>query len=134
MRAGRCSQASGLLEPRLATATSGSLSSSTRPAAAAGGSIEAALTGGTDSGAFVLRTSAERGGLPVELRMIFREIASDSFRWLREGWTDAGAPWATYPGRSHTPAARRWQGASGSGESLQCGARRRSSAGRALHS
>ena len=43
----------------------------------------------------MLRTSAVRGGVPVELRMIFRDIEPDSFRWLWERSTDAGATWAT---------------------------------------
>ena len=54
-----------------------------------------ALTGGTEVDAFVLRTSAVRGGVPVELRMIFQDIEPDRFRWLWERSTDAGATWAT---------------------------------------
>jgi len=54
-----------------------------------------ALTGGTEGDMFVLRTSAVRGGVPVDLRMVFCEIAADSFRWLWERSTDAGATWST---------------------------------------
>jgi len=54
-----------------------------------------ALTGGTEGDMFVLRTSAVRGGVPVDLRMVFCEIAADSFRWLWERSADAGATWST---------------------------------------
>ena len=43
----------------------------------------------------MLRTSAVRGGVLVELRMIFQDIEPDRFRWLWERSTDAGATWAT---------------------------------------
>ena len=52
-----------------------------------------ALTGGTDGDTFVLRMSAVRGGVPVELRMVFCDIEPDSFRWVWERSTDAGATW-----------------------------------------
>jgi len=54
-----------------------------------------ALAGGTDGDTFVLRTSAVRGGVPVELRMTFRDIEPGSFRWLWERSTDTGVTWAT---------------------------------------
>ena len=54
-----------------------------------------ALTGGTEGDMFVLRTSAVRGGVPVELRMVFCNIEPDSFRWVWERSTDAGATWST---------------------------------------
>jgi len=53
-----------------------------------------ALTGGTDGDVFVLQTSTVRGGVPVELRMVFCEIEADSFRWVWERSTDAGETWA----------------------------------------
>ena len=54
-----------------------------------------ALTGGTEGDTFVLRVSTVRGGVPVELRMVFYEIGADSFRWLWERSMDAGATWST---------------------------------------
>lgn len=54
-----------------------------------------ALTGGTAGDTFVLRVSTVRGGVPVELRMVFYEIGVDSFRWLWERSVDAGATWST---------------------------------------
>jgi len=54
-----------------------------------------ALTGGSEGDTFVLRMSAVRGGVPVDLRMVFCEIAADSLRWLWERSTDAGATWST---------------------------------------
>jgi len=52
-----------------------------------------ALTGGTDGDTFVLQMSTVRGGVPVELRMVFCEIEADSFRWLWERSKDADAMW-----------------------------------------
>jgi hypothetical protein len=54
-----------------------------------------ALTGGTEGETFVLHMSAVRGGVPVELRMVFGDIGQDSFRWVWERSTDAGATWST---------------------------------------
>lgn len=53
-----------------------------------------ALTGGSDGDTFVLRTSAVRGGAPVELRMVFCDVEPDRFRWLWERSPDVGAMWA----------------------------------------
>ena len=53
-----------------------------------------ALTGGVEGDAFVLRTSVVRDGSPIELRMVFSEVEADSFRWVWERSTDAGATWA----------------------------------------
>ena len=93
-----------------------------------------ALTGGTGSRAFVLRTSAVRGG---RAGRVADDLPRDRVRPLplaaggldRRRSAQGNVPWEIAYARS-----ARWQGASGSGESLQCGARRRSSAGRALHS
>ena len=52
-----------------------------------------ALTGGSEGDTFVLRMSAVRGGVPVELRMVFCDIEADSFRWVWERSMDAGATW-----------------------------------------
>jgi hypothetical protein len=52
-----------------------------------------ALTGGTEGDTFVLRTSTVREGVPVELRMVFSEIAADSFRWRWERSQDGGVTW-----------------------------------------
>jgi hypothetical protein len=54
-----------------------------------------ALTGGKEGDTFVLRTSVERGGVPVELRMTFRDIEADSFNWAWERSSDGGATWET---------------------------------------
>lgn len=54
-----------------------------------------ALTGGTDGDTFVLRMSTVRGGVPIELRMVFCEIEADKFRWLWERSQDGGATWDT---------------------------------------
>ena len=79
MRAGKRLQASGLLEPRLGTATSGSLASSTRPAAAYGASIEAATSPSPVAPAagrsFCARPPCA-ADVPVELRMIFERSRS----------------------------------------------------------
>jgi hypothetical protein len=42
---------------------------------------------------FVLQMSTVRGGVPIELRMVFCEIEADSFRWLWERSKDGGATW-----------------------------------------
>ena len=52
-----------------------------------------ALTGGTDGDTFALAMSTMRGGVPIELRMVFCEIEADSFRWLWERSRDDGATW-----------------------------------------
>ena len=54
-----------------------------------------ALTGGTEGDTFVLRMSTVRGGVPVELRMVFCDIEAESFRWLWERSLDAGETWST---------------------------------------
>jgi hypothetical protein len=52
-----------------------------------------ALTGGSVGDTFVLQMSTVRGGVPIELRMVFCEIAADSFRWLWERSQDGGVTW-----------------------------------------
>ncbi len=52
-----------------------------------------ALTGGAEGDTFVLHMATVRGGVPVELRMVFSEIETDSFRWVWERSTDGGATW-----------------------------------------
>ena len=52
-----------------------------------------ALTGGMDGDTFVLAMSTMRGGVPIELRMVFCEIQTDGFRWLWERSKDDGATW-----------------------------------------
>jgi len=52
-----------------------------------------ALTGGNVGDTFVLQMSTVRGGVPIELRMVFCEIEADSFRWLWERSKDGGVTW-----------------------------------------
>ena len=52
-----------------------------------------ALTGGNVGDTFVLQMSMVRGGVPIELRMVFCEIEADSFRWLWERSKDGGVTW-----------------------------------------
>ncbi len=54
-----------------------------------------ALAGGVEGDTFVLQMSTVRGGVPVELRMVFSDIEPDSFRWVWERSTDAGATWTS---------------------------------------
>ena len=53
-----------------------------------------ALTGGSDGDTFVLRMSAVRDGVPVELRMVFCDIEPNRFHWVWERSPDAGTTWA----------------------------------------
>ena len=53
------------------------------------------LTGGPEGKDFVLRTAPFGEGGKAQLRMLFTDIAPNSFTWLWQKSSDAGATWVT---------------------------------------